>query len=240
MNPFIPRSEGGWEPVAPSPIPFRPEDGVPHELTVAEIKDVIKAYADAAKRAVVAGFKILEIHAAHGCLLNEFMSPLCNQRADEYGGSFENRVRITLDTITAIRNVIPDEMPLFMKISAVDWADNGWTLDETVRLAIAAKEAGVDLIICSSGNVVAHQKVDFKPGFQVPFAEAVKSRANTLTGAVGLITKAGQANEVIQTEQADVIVMAREFLRDPYFPLHAAKELGAKIPFPAQYTPAYL
>ena len=239
-NPFIPISEGGWTTVAPSPIPFRPEDGVPHQLTPGEIAAVVQAHADAAKRAVLAGFKVLEVHAAHGYLLNQFMSPLCNQRTDEYGGSFENRIRATIETISAIRTVIPDEMPLFMKISSVDWAENGWTLDESVRLAIAAKEAGVDLIICSSGNVVAHQKVDFKPSFQVPFAEAVKCGANVLTGAVGLITQAGQANEVIQAERADVVVMAREFLRDPYFPLHAAKELGVKIPFPAQYTPAYL
>lgn len=240
VNPFIPLSEGGWTPVAPSPIPFRPEDGVPHELTIAEIKNVVQAHVDAAKRAVLAGFKILEIHAAHGYLLNQFMSPLCNQRKDEYGGSFENRIRITLETINGIRKVIPDDMPLFMKISAVDWADNGWTLDESVGLATAAKHAGVDLIICSSGNVVAYQKVEFKPGFQVPFAEAVKRRANILTGAVGLITQAGQANEIIQGERSDVVVMAREFLRDPYFPLHAAKELGVKIPFPGQYTPAYI
>ena len=239
-NPFIPQSEGGWLPVAPSPIPFRPEDGVPHQLTAAEIANVVKAHAAAAKRAIEAGFKVLEIHAAHGYLLNQFMTPLANQRTDQYGGSFENRIRLTLETIRAVRDVIPSDMPLSMKISSVDWAEGGWTLDDSVRLAKEAKQAGVDLITCSSGNVVVHQKVDFKPGFQVPFAEAIRQQAGVLTGAVGLITQAAQANEIIQQEQADVIVMAREFLRDPYFPLHAAKALGVKIPFPGQYTPAYL
>lgn len=237
---FIPLAEGGWRHVAPSPIPFRPEDGIPHELTKDEIAAVVQAHSAAAKRAVAAGFKVIEIHAAHGYLLNEFMSPLANVRTDQYGGSFENRIRMTLETIKAVRSAIPAEMPLFMKISAVDWAEGGWTLEDSERLAVEAKTAGVDLIICSSGNVVAHQKVEFKPGFQVPFAEAVRRRTGILTGAVGLITQPAQANEAIQAGRADVVVMAREFLRDPYFPLHAAKALGVKVPFPGQYTPAFL
>jgi 2,4-dienoyl-CoA reductase-like NADH-dependent reductase (Old Yellow Enzyme family) len=237
---FLPESDGGWRPVAPSPIPFRPADGGPHELTFDQIADIIEAFAAAARRAVAAGFKLIEIHGAHGYLLNEFMTPLANQRSDKYGGSFENRIRFTLETIKAIRAVIPAEMPLSMKISAVDWADGGWTIDDSVLFAIEAKKAGVDLIVCSSGNVVAHQKVEFTPGFQVPFAERVKSHAGVPTGAVGLITQPSQANEIIQTEKADLVVMAREFLRDPYFPLHAAKALGVKAPFPRQYTPAYV
>jgi 2,4-dienoyl-CoA reductase-like NADH-dependent reductase (Old Yellow Enzyme family) len=237
---FLPESEGGWRTVGSSPIPFRPADGVPHELTADEIARIIDSFAAGARRAVAAGFKLIEIHGAHGYLLNEFMTPLANQRSDKYGGSFENRIRFTLETIRAVRRVIPAEMPLSMKISAVDWADGGWTIDDSVLLAIEAKKAGVDLIVCSSGNVVPHQKVEFTPGFQVPFAERVKCHADVPTGAVGLITQASQANEIIQTEKADLIVMAREFLRDPYFPLHAAKALGAKVPFPRQYTPAYV
>jgi len=236
----LPASEGGWPTVAPSPIPFRPADDVPRELTVNEIAQIIESFAAAARRAVKAGFKLIEIHGAHGYLLNEFMTPLANQRSDQYGGSFENRIRLTLEIIRAVRAVIPAETPLSMKISAVDWADGGWSIEDSVRLAIEAKKAGVDLIVCSSGNVVAHQKVEFKPGFQVPFAERVKSQAGVPTGAVGLITQPAQANEIIEAEKADLIVMAREFLRDPYFPLHAAKALGVKVPFPGQYTPAYI
>ena len=236
----LPVSDGGWPTVAPSPIPFRPADSVPRELTVNEIAQIVESFAAAARRAVKAGFKLIEIHGAHGYLLNEFMTPLANQRSDQYGGSFENRIRLTMAIIRAVRAVIPAEMPLSMKISAVDWADGGWSIEDSVSLAIEAKKAGVDLIVCSSGNVVAHQKVEFKPGFQVPFAERVKSQAGVPTGAVGLITQPAQANEIIETEKADLIVMAREFLRDPYFPLHAAKALGVKVPFPGQYTPAYI
>jgi 2,4-dienoyl-CoA reductase-like NADH-dependent reductase (Old Yellow Enzyme family) len=237
---FLAEEEGGWRPVAPSPIPFRPTDGVPHELTTTEIADIMDAFAAAARRAVVAGFKLIEIHAAHGYLLNEFMTPLANHRSDQYGGSFQHRIRMTIETIRAIRSVIPAEMPLSMKISAVDWAEGGWTIEDSVLLAVEAKDAGVDLIVCSSGNVVAHQKVEFKPGFQVPFAEQVRCHAGVATGAVGLITQPNQANEIIEAKKADLIVMAREFLRDPYFPLHAAKALGVKVPFPRQYTPAYV
>lgn len=237
---FLRKSEGGWQHVGPSPIPFRPDDEVPRELTVDEIKSIVEAHAAAARRAVEAGFKVIDIHAGHGYLLNQFMTPLANQRSDQYGGSFENRIRCPLEVIRAIRAVIPGEMPLFMKISAVDWADGGWTIEESVRLATEAKKAGVDLITCSSGNVVPYQKVDFKPGFQVPFAETVRSGAGIPTGAVGLITQPNQANEIIEGEKADLIIMAREFLRDPYFPLHAAKALGVKIPFPGQYTPAFI
>ncbi len=237
---FLPKSEGGWSIVGPSPVPFRPTDEVPRELTGVEIADIVAAHAAAAKRAVKAGFKLIEIHAAHGYLLNQFMTPLANQRTDQYGGSFENRIRMTMETIKAVRAVVPDEMPLSLKISAVDWADGGWTLDESVRLAVEAKKAGIDLIVCSSGNVVSHQKVDFKPGFQVPFAEKVKSHAGIPTGAVGLITQPSQANEIVESEKADLIVMAREFLRNPYFPLQAAKALNVKVPFPRQYTAAFI
>lgn len=237
---FLTEAEGGWAPLGPSPIPFRPEDGIPHEMTLDEIRGVVEAHAAAARRAVKAGFQLIEIHGAHGYLLNEFMTPLANQRSDEYGGSFENRIRITLETIKAVRAAIPDEMPLSLKISAVDWAAGGWSLEESVRLAAEVKKAGVDVVVCSSGNVVAHQQVEFKPGYQVPFAERVKSEAGIPTGAVGLITKPDQANEIVLKEQADLVVIAREFLRDPYFPMRAAKALGAKVVFPKQYTAAFL
>jgi 2,4-dienoyl-CoA reductase-like NADH-dependent reductase (Old Yellow Enzyme family) len=172
--------------------------------------------------------------------INNFQLSPGNQRTGRYGGSFENRIRITLETIRAVRGAIPPHIPLFMKISSVDWADGGWTLADSERLAAEAKIAGVDLIICSSGNVVSYQQVEFKPCFQVPFAEAVRRKTGILTGAVGLITEPRQANEIIGGGQADLIVMAREFLRDPYFPLHAAKALGAKVPYPGQYTPAFV
>jgi 2,4-dienoyl-CoA reductase-like NADH-dependent reductase (Old Yellow Enzyme family) len=237
---FIPISEGGWQIIGPSPIPFRATDGIPHELTVGEIAGVVEAQAKAAQRAVKAGFKVIEIHAAHGYLLNEFMSPLSNERKDSYGGSLENRLRITIETIKAMRGVIPADMPLMMKISAIDWADGGFTVEDSVQLAIAAKAAGVDLITCSSGNVVANQKVEFKPGFNVPFAEKLRKESGILTAAVGLITQAEQANEIIEGGRADAVTLARELLRDPYFALHAAKTLGVKPAFPGQYTPAYL
>jgi 2,4-dienoyl-CoA reductase-like NADH-dependent reductase (Old Yellow Enzyme family) len=237
---FLPVAEGGWQIVGPSPIPFRPTDGVPHELTTGEIAGVIEAHAKAAKRAVAAGFKVIEIHAAHGYLLNEFMSPLSNMRTDAYGGSLENRIRITIETIQAVRGAIPADMPLMMKISSVDWADGGFTVEDSVRLAAAAKTAGVDLITCSSGNVVAHQKPEFKPGFNVPFAEKVRKEAGIMTAAVGMITEAAQANEIVESGKADAVTLARELLRDPYFALHAAKALGVKPAFPGQYTPAFL
>jgi 2,4-dienoyl-CoA reductase-like NADH-dependent reductase (Old Yellow Enzyme family) len=237
---FIPASEGGWQVIGPSPIPFRPTDGIPHEMTVAEIAGVAEAHAKAAQRAVKAGFKVIEIHAAHGYLLNEFMSPLSNHRADAYGGSIEKRIRITIETIQAVRNVIPADMPLMMKISAIDWAEGGCSVEDSVKLAVAAKAAGVDLITCSSGNVVAHQKVEFKPGFNVPFAEKIRKESGILTAAVGLITQAEQANEIVESGKSDAVTLARELLRDPYFALHAAKALGVKPAFPGQYTPAYI
>jgi 2,4-dienoyl-CoA reductase-like NADH-dependent reductase (Old Yellow Enzyme family) len=237
---FIPLAEGGWQTVAPSPIPFRPTDGVPHELTAGEIAGVVEAHAKAAQRAVKAGFKAIEIHAAHGYLLNEFMSPLSNARTDSYGGSLENRIRATIETITAVRGAIPADMPLMMKISAVDWADGGFTIEDSVKLGIAAKAAGVDLITCSSGNVVVHQKPEFKPGFNVPFADKVRKEAGILTAAVGMITEAAQANEVVESGKADAVTLARQLLREPYFALSAAKALGVKPAFPGQYTPAFL
>lgn len=237
---FLPVSEGGWEPVAPSAIPFRPDDGVPRALTTGEIAGLIEAHAAAAKRAVAAGFKIIEIHGAHGYLLNEFMSPLSNRRTDQYGGSFENRIRFTLETIRAMRSAIPADMPLFMKISSIDWAEGGWTMPDSVKLSSECKAAGLDLIVASSGAVVVNQQIKIAPLYQVPFAEEVKRDAGILTGAVGLITTPEQANGVLVDGKADLIVMAREFLRNPYFPLQAAKALGAEIPFPKQYRPAFM
>ncbi len=237
---FIPISEGGWQIIGPSPIPFRPTDGVPHEMTTGEIAGVVEDFVKAAQRSVKAGFKCIEIHAAHGYLLNEFMSPLSNTRTDNYGGSLENRLRITVETAKAVRGAIPSDMPLMMKISAIDWAEGGFILDDSVALAKAVKAVGVDLITTSSGNVVVNQKPEFKPGFNCPFAERIRKDSGILTAAVGLITTPEQANEIVEGGRADAVTLARELLRDPYFPLHAAKALGVKPAFPGQYTPAFL
>ena len=235
---LIPVSEGGWKTLAPSPIAFSDEKDTPLELTIAEIKRIVADFKAAAKRALAAGFKIIEIHGAHGYLVNEFLSPLCNKRTDEYGGSFENNTRFLLEIIEAIRSEWPVEYPLFLRISASDWVDGGWSLEDSVRLAGMVKNKGVDLIDCSSGGVVSYAKINAKPNYQVPFAEAVR-KAGILTGAVGIIVSAEQAEEILTNGQADLIFMARELLRDPYFPLRAARELGYdEIAWPVQYERA--
>ncbi len=234
----IPEAEGGWQPVAPSPIPFRPGDVTPQELSRDDIHQVVEAFALAARRALRAGFQVAEIHAAHGYLAHEFLSPLSNQRLDEYGGAFENRIRFTLEVTEAVRAAWPAELPLFMRISAIDWAPGGWTLDDSVELARRARDMGVDLIDCSSGGLAHHQKIEVGPGYQVPFAEKIRRDAGVMTGAVGLITTPQQADEIIRSGKADMILLAREMLRDPYFPIHAARALGAEINPPAQYLRA--
>lgn len=234
----IPTADGGWEMVAPSALPFSESRGMPRELTVAEIKSIADDFKNAAKRAFQAGFKVLEIHGAHGYLINEFLSPLSNKRTDEYGGSYENRIRFLLQVTDAIRSVWPAEYPLFLRISATDWRDDGWTIDDSTRLAPIAKSHGIDLIDCSSGGVTADVKIPAKPNYQVPFAEAVR-KAGIPTGAVGIIITAEQAEEILNKEQADLIFMAREQLRDPYFPLRAARELEyEEMPWPVQYERA--
>jgi 2,4-dienoyl-CoA reductase-like NADH-dependent reductase (Old Yellow Enzyme family) len=236
---LIPPSEGGWQTVAPSAIPFRPGDLAPAELSRAEICNIIEAYAAATLRVLAAGFDVLEIHGAHGYLINEFLSPASNHRADDYGGTFENRIRFTLEVADAVRSNWPESRPLFMRISATDWAQAGWTLDDSVGLAVRLRDRGVDLIDCSSGGNILDAKIQLGPGYQVPFAERIRREAEILTGAVGLITEAQQAQEIIQDGRADLVLMAREFLRDPYWPVHAAPVLGAEAAVPVQYIRAF-
>jgi len=195
--------------------------------------------AAAARRALAAGFQVIEIHAAHGYLIDEFLSPLSNHRQDEYGGSFENRIRFALEITQAIRGVWPDSLPLFIRISASDWVEGGWTIDDSVQLAHRLKPLGIDLVDCSSGGVVPYAKIPVGPGFQVPFAGRIRRESGVLTGAVGMITEPEQADAIIRDGSADLVLLARQFLRDPYFPLHAAKALGVEMAPPVQYKRAY-
>jgi 2,4-dienoyl-CoA reductase-like NADH-dependent reductase (Old Yellow Enzyme family) len=236
---FLPESEGGWRTVAPSAIPFRETDAPPLELSQVQISGVVEAFAAAARRALAAGFQVIEIHGAHGYLINEFLSPLANHRRDEYGGSFENRIRFALEIVKAIRREWPDSLPLFIRISASDWADGGWTIEDSVKLAGILKPLGVDLVDCSSGGLVPYAKIELGPGYQVPFAERIRREAGILTGAVGMITEPEQANRIIREGRADLIFLARQFLRDAYFPLHAAKVLGVELAPPVQYQRAF-
>ena len=228
----------GWQTVAPSPIPFNEDDSVPKELTIDEIQQVIYSFAKAAKRSVEAGFDTIEIHAAHGYLLNQFMSPLTNKRTDEYGGSFENRVRLLLEVTRAIHNEIPDEMPLFVRISAHEWAEGGHTIEDSVKVAKLLKKNGADLIDCSSGAVVKEQKMVIEKNYQVPFAAQIKKEANIATGAVGLITRVEDAEEILKAGKADLIFIGREMLRNPYFALMEADKLGDSMTWPKQYKRA--
>ncbi|HEX3876655.1 MAG TPA: NADH:flavin oxidoreductase/NADH oxidase [Bryobacteraceae bacterium] len=232
-------SEGAWQTVAPSALPFRPEDPTPAELSISEIHAITQAFVDAALRAHRAGFELVEVHGAHGYLMHQFLSPLSNHRTDQYGGSFENRIRFALETIAAVRAVWPAELPLWLRISASDWADGGWTIADSVELARRVKPLGVDLLDCSSGGASIHQKIPVAPGYQVPFAQRIRAEAGIATGAVGLITTPQQADQIIRDGHADMVLLAREFLRDPYFPLHAAHVLGAKLDPPAQYLRAF-
>lgn len=232
----VPAEQGGWKPIyAPSPIPFAPDWIVPEQMHVADISRIVKAFAAAATRALQAGFKVIELHGAHGYLLNEFLSPLTNHRDDDYGGSFENRTRILRAVIEAVRQVWPEKYPVFLRISATDWHEQGWTPEDSVALARMVKPLGVDLIDCSSGGVVGHVKIPVGPGYQVPFAKKIKAETGIMTGAVGMITEPKQADDIIRNGEADLVLMARQFLRDPFFALHAAKELGADLDWPVQY-----
>jgi 2,4-dienoyl-CoA reductase-like NADH-dependent reductase (Old Yellow Enzyme family) len=236
----IPPEAGGWRPVAPSAVPFRAGDPVPEELSRSEIRSIVGAFATAARRGVAAGFQVIEIHGAHGYLLNEFVSPISNMRTDEYGGSFENRIRIVLEVCSAIRQEWPEELPLFIRISATDWVEGGWDMDQSVELAARLKPLGVDLVDCSSGGLAPDAKIEIGPGYQVPFAERIRRETGILTGAVGMITEPGQADRIIRSGQADFVLLAREFLRDPYWPLHAAQALGVDIESPVQYGRAFV
>jgi 2,4-dienoyl-CoA reductase-like NADH-dependent reductase (Old Yellow Enzyme family) len=234
----IPESKGGWLPVAPSAIPFSDGYPMPAALDLNGIRAVVKSFADAARRACDAGFGAIEIHAAHGYLLHEFLSPLSNQRTDSYGGSFENRTRLLREVITAVRRVWPESAPLFLRISATDWIEGGWDLEQSIRLAELAGPLGVDLIDCSSGGLASGAKIPIRAGYQVPFADEIRRRTGLLTGAVGLITTAAQADLILREGKADVVLLAREFLRQPYWPLHVARELGFPCSWPAQYLRA--
>lgn len=230
-------NNGGWIPVAPSEIPFQPGDRIPKQLDKDGIEKVKNAFRNAAGRAAEAGFSIIEIHSAHGYLLQEFLSPLSNRRDDEYGGSFENRTRLLLEVVSGVKSVWPAENPLFLRISCTEWADGGWTPEESVKLAELLKTAGADLVDCSSGGNIYNAVVPAVPGYQVPFSEAVR-KTGILTSAVGLITSATQAESILQEEKADLILLGRELLRNPYFPVQAAKELGEDIIRPFQYLRA--
>lgn len=233
-------ADGGWEEVyAPSAIPFNDVYPMPIALTQEGILEVLNDFRKAAARALQAGFKVIEIHAAHGYLLHSFLSPLSNQRTDEYGGSFENRIRMLLQTVESVRAVWPKELPLLVRISATDWAPGGWDLEQSAQLATLLKNEEVDLIDCSSGGLVPHQKINVGPLYQTPFAERIKKEAKIATGAVGLITTAQEAESIIEQGKADMVLLARELLRDPYFPLRAAHLLGdTNVKWPIQYERA--
>jgi 2,4-dienoyl-CoA reductase-like NADH-dependent reductase (Old Yellow Enzyme family) len=235
---LVPESEGGWQPVAPSAIAFAPDYAVPVALDRNGIEVIVAAFRQATRRAREAGFDFVEIHAAHGYLLHEFLSPLANQRGDEYGGSFQNRARLALEVVDAVRNEWPEQLPLFVRISATDWAEGGWNADESVELAKLLREHGVDLVDVSSGGLVPGVKIPIEPGYQVAFAARIRSEAAIATAAVGLITEPEQANAIIAEGRADLVLLARAELRDPYWPLHAAAALGATASWPKQYLRA--
>jgi 2,4-dienoyl-CoA reductase-like NADH-dependent reductase (Old Yellow Enzyme family) len=228
----------GWRLVAPSALPFAEGHPVPRELEGDDLLGIVGAFRDAARRADEAGFEVVEVHMAHGYLLHQFLSPLTNRRTDGYGGPLENRMRLPLEVARAVREAFPVERPVFARISATDWVEGGWDLEQSVVLARALREAGVDLVDCSSGGTVPGAKVPLGPGYQVPFAAAIRERAGVMTGAVGLITEPAQAEAVVAGGKADLVLLAREMLRDPYWPLRAARALGAKSSWPVQYLRA--
>lgn len=234
----ISKEEGGWQTLAPSAIPFSKDDKPPKELSHDEIQQTIQAFAQAAQRSFKAGFKIIELHAAHGYLIHEFLSPLSNTRKDHYGGSFENRVRLVLEITQAIKKVWPEELPFFVRISATDWVEGGWSFEESLKLCKLLKDLGVDLIDVSSGGTSTHAQIPIGPGYQIPFAQQIKNTIQVATAGVGMITNAAQADQIIRTQQADMVFIAREMLRNPYWPLLAAHELGQPIKWPNQYLRA--
>lgn len=238
----LPNDRDGWTPVAPSPIAFG--DGlekIPHALSIGEIHEVQDQFVAAAKRSLAAGYEWLELHSAHGYLAHEFLSPISNQRTDAYGGSFENRIRFLLEMTRAVRAAWPESLPFTVRLSCTDWVENSWDLEQSIELSRRLKTEGVDLIDCSSGGSVPKAKIPLQPGYQVPFAERIRREANIATAAVGLISDAGQANEIVEREQADLVLLARELLKDPYWPMRAAKTLGRteELPAPNQYKRAW-
>ena len=234
----VPERAGGWSVVGPSDAPFADNYPRPEALDRAGLAKVVADFRAAAGRALAAGYRVVELHAAHGYLLHEFLSPLSNHRTDDYGGSFENRVRLLLEVVAATRAVWPEELPLLVRLSATDWTAGGWTIDESVQLATMLKTRGVDLIDVSTGGNVPQAPIPVGPGYQVPFAERIRQEAGVLTGAVGLITTPAGAEAILANGQADLVLLARAFLREPYFPLFAAQALGVEVPWPAQYERA--
>jgi 2,4-dienoyl-CoA reductase-like NADH-dependent reductase (Old Yellow Enzyme family) len=230
---------GGWQPIGPSPLAFNEGYPIPNEASAADLLEIRAAFRAAAERALAAGFRWLELHAAHGYLLHGFLSPLSNQRCDDYGGSFDRRVRFLLETVRDVRRVWPERLPLAVRISCTDWVDGGWTLDESIELARRLGPEGVDLIDCSSGGASPAQRVPIAPGYQVPFAGAIRREARIATAAVGLITEPAQAEAIIAEGHADLVLLGRELLRHPYWPIHAARQLGAGPAIPPQYARAY-
>ena len=235
----MPEGEGGWQIVAPSPIAFDEGYGVPSELSEADIHQVVRAFGDAARRALEAEFRVIEIHAAHGYLLHEFLSPLSNHRTDQYSGDFQGRTRIVREVVEEVRRHWPERLPLFIRFSVTDWTADGWNPEESAELARLLKPLGVDLVDCSSGGNVARASIPVGPGYQTRFSEQVRREAGIPTGAVGMITSPHQADHIIRTGQADMVLLARELLRDPHWPSRAAKELGHEIPAPVQYVRAW-
>lgn len=231
-------ADGGWEPVAPSAIPFGPASPLPRSLEPHEIERLISRFVDAARRSLSAGFEVLELHMAHGYLLHEFLSPISNQRRDRFGGSLENRVRFPLEIARAVRAVWPEHLPLFVRISCTDWVEGGWDLNQSINFCRMLKQEGVDLIDCSSGAMVPDAVIPAGPGFQVPFAASIRKEVGIATGAVGFITSPAQAEQITATGQADVVLLAREMLRNPYWPLQAAQSLRVDVPWPKQYERA--
>ncbi|HEX4949987.1 MAG TPA: NADH:flavin oxidoreductase/NADH oxidase [Blastocatellia bacterium] len=237
IKPLSP-AEGGWQPLAPSAVPFAEASPVPQEMTPDDLAITVQAFAKAARRSLAAGFAVIEIHMAHGYLLHEFLSPFSNHRTDEFGGDFAGRTRFPLQVAAAVRAVCPDTMPVFVRISSTDWAEGGWDLSQSIAFARELQALGIDLIDCSGGGAIPKVHIPVAPGYQVPFAAAIRKEAGIATGAVGLITEARQAEQILANDEADVVLLARELLRDPYWPLHAARTLGVDIPWPVQYERA--
>lgn len=232
-------SEGGWDVHAPSSIPFSPKYKVPKELSIQDINELVEAFKHSARLALEAGFEIIEIHGAHGYLIHQFLSPLSNQRTDEYGGSLENRMRFPLRVARALRDLWPAHLPVFIRISATDWTEGGWSLEESVVFVSELKKIGIDFVDVSTGGNIATAKIPVGPGYQVPFAQEIRKQTGMLTGSVGMITDAKQAEEILQAGSADVILLARELLREPYWAVKAAIALGEKPHIPPQYERAY-
>ena len=234
----VPVSGGGWQTIAPSAIPFNDVYPKPRAMTQDDIEMVLRQFVDATHRSVAAGFRVIELHMAHGYLLHEFLSPLSNHRTDDFGGSLENRMRFPLQVAQAVRKAWPAQRPLFVRISASDWVEGGWDLPQSIRFCGELHKIGIDLIDCSSGGLAAHAKIPLSPGYQVHFAQAIRRQVGIATGAVGLITDPKQADEIIAGGKADAILLARAMLRDPYWPLHAAQALGVDVRWPIQYERA--